>query len=177
MTSAQARRWRRSDVETLIFYKLGINQNHYTFALILPIKTVMCSKFPETKFTDYEFSIWDLSLSLSQSVRAHLGNSQLEWLVRHIRGELCRFPRVYQYLTKRTPACRIEKKLLRETRLLVSEDRDYVTDLKKETISCWHVGCAYGPRRARIWGSWIVVSLNSRLESNREEEEEVVGQW
>ena len=34
-----------SDVETLIIYKLSFNQNHYTFALILLIKIVLCSKF------------------------------------------------------------------------------------------------------------------------------------
>jgi len=28
-----------------------------------------------------------------------------------------------------------------------------------------------GSRRARIYGPWMVVSLNSRLESNKEEEE------
>jgi len=33
-------------VETLIIYKLGFNQNYYTFALILLTKIVMCSKFP-----------------------------------------------------------------------------------------------------------------------------------
>ena len=32
-------------VETLIIYKLGFNQNYYTFALILLIKIVLCSKF------------------------------------------------------------------------------------------------------------------------------------
>ena len=32
--------------------------------------------------------------------------------------------------------------------------------------------CGAVPRRARIEGSYIVVSLNSRLESNKEQEEE-----
>ena len=33
------------------------------------------------------------------------------------------------------------------------------------------------PRRARIEGSWIVASLNSRLESNKEEEESARCSW
>jgi len=33
-------------VQTLIFYKLGFNQNYYTFSSILLIKMVLCSKFP-----------------------------------------------------------------------------------------------------------------------------------
>jgi len=32
-------------VEALLIYKLGFNQNNYTFALISPIKVVLCSKF------------------------------------------------------------------------------------------------------------------------------------
>jgi len=35
-----------SHMQTLIFYQLGFNQNYYTFALILLIKIVLCSKFP-----------------------------------------------------------------------------------------------------------------------------------
>jgi len=34
-----------SHVETLVIYKLGFDPNYYTFALILLIKIVMCSKF------------------------------------------------------------------------------------------------------------------------------------
>jgi len=41
-------------VETLIIHKLGFNQNYYTFALILLIKIVLCSKFPGTKFINYK---------------------------------------------------------------------------------------------------------------------------
>ena len=33
-------------MQTLIIYKLGFNQNYYTFTLILLIQIVMCSKFP-----------------------------------------------------------------------------------------------------------------------------------
>ena len=36
----------RSHMQTRIIYKLGFNQNYYTFTLILLIKIVMCSKFP-----------------------------------------------------------------------------------------------------------------------------------
>ena len=36
---------RRSHVETLVTCKLGINQNYYTFTLILLIKIVPCNKF------------------------------------------------------------------------------------------------------------------------------------
>jgi hypothetical protein len=36
----------RSHVETLIIYKLGSNQNYYTFPLTLLIRIVLCSKFP-----------------------------------------------------------------------------------------------------------------------------------
>ena len=36
----------RSHMQTHIIYKLGFNQNYYTFTLILLIKIVVCSKFP-----------------------------------------------------------------------------------------------------------------------------------
>ena len=36
----------KTHVETLMIYKLGFNQNYYTFTLILLIKIVLCSKFP-----------------------------------------------------------------------------------------------------------------------------------
>ena len=41
-------------METFVIYKLGFNQNYYTFALILLTKIVLCSKFHWTKFIDYE---------------------------------------------------------------------------------------------------------------------------
>jgi len=41
-------------MQTLIIYKLGANQNYYTFTLILLIKIDMCSKFPGTKFSNYK---------------------------------------------------------------------------------------------------------------------------
>jgi len=37
-----------------IIYKLGFNQNYYTFALILLIKIILCSEFHWTKFINYE---------------------------------------------------------------------------------------------------------------------------
>ena len=37
-----------------IIYKLGCNQNYYTFALISLMKIVMCSKFPWNKFINYK---------------------------------------------------------------------------------------------------------------------------
>jgi len=40
--------------QTLIFYKLGFNQNYHTFTLMLLVKTVLCSKFPWTKFINYK---------------------------------------------------------------------------------------------------------------------------
>ena len=41
--------WERN---TGTLYKLGFNQNYYTFALILPIKIVLCSNFQRTKFVN-----------------------------------------------------------------------------------------------------------------------------
>jgi len=35
-----------SHMQTPIIYKLGFNQNYYTFTLMLLIKIVLCSKFP-----------------------------------------------------------------------------------------------------------------------------------
>ena len=35
----------RTHLQTLIIYKLGFNQNYYTFTLMLLIKIVLCSKF------------------------------------------------------------------------------------------------------------------------------------
>ena len=32
-------------MQTLIIYKLGFNENYYTFAVILHVKIVTCSKF------------------------------------------------------------------------------------------------------------------------------------
>jgi len=37
---------RRAHLQTLRIYKLGFNQNYYTFTLILLIKIVLCSIFP-----------------------------------------------------------------------------------------------------------------------------------
>ena len=37
-------------LETLTIHTLGFNQNDYTFSLILLIKIILRSKFPETKF-------------------------------------------------------------------------------------------------------------------------------
>jgi len=36
----------RLRVVKIISYKLGLNQNYYTFTVILLIKIVVCSKFP-----------------------------------------------------------------------------------------------------------------------------------
>ena len=36
----------RLHMQTLVIYKLGFNQNYYTFTSILLIKIVLCSKFP-----------------------------------------------------------------------------------------------------------------------------------
>ena len=41
-------------MQTLIIYKLGFNENYYTFTFILLIKIVLCSKFPGTKFINYK---------------------------------------------------------------------------------------------------------------------------
>ena len=35
-----------SHMQTHTIYKLGFNQNYYTFTFLLLIKIVMCSKFP-----------------------------------------------------------------------------------------------------------------------------------
>jgi len=42
-------------VETLMVYKLGFNQNYFTFSLILLIKLVLCGNFPRTMFINYVF--------------------------------------------------------------------------------------------------------------------------
>jgi hypothetical protein len=42
------------EMQTLMIYKLGFNQNHYTFTLILLIKIVLSSKFIWTKFIIYK---------------------------------------------------------------------------------------------------------------------------
>ena len=44
-----------SHVEALIIHKLGVNQNFYTFASILLIKMVLCSKFYATKFINFKW--------------------------------------------------------------------------------------------------------------------------
>ena len=44
----------QSHMRTLIFHKLGFNQNYCTFTLILLKKIFLCGKFPRTKFINYE---------------------------------------------------------------------------------------------------------------------------
>ena len=54
-TSGQARSAEsRSHLQTLIIYKLGLNQIHYAFTLILLINIVLCSKFSSTQFINYK---------------------------------------------------------------------------------------------------------------------------
>ena len=43
-----------SHMQTLIIYKLGFNQNYYTFTLMLLIKIVLCIKFPWINFIKYK---------------------------------------------------------------------------------------------------------------------------
>jgi len=43
-------------MQTLTIYKLGFNQDYYTFTFISLIKIVLCSKFPLTKFI-YHFDM------------------------------------------------------------------------------------------------------------------------
>ena len=38
----------------LIIYKLGFNQNYYTFTLILLLKIILCSKFPLTELINHK---------------------------------------------------------------------------------------------------------------------------
>jgi len=45
-TADRAIRDGQSHVQTLTIYKLGFNQNYYTFTLTLLIKIVLCSKVP-----------------------------------------------------------------------------------------------------------------------------------
>ena len=44
----------RSHLQTLMHYKLGFNQNFYTFTMISLIKIVLRSKFPWSKFMNYQ---------------------------------------------------------------------------------------------------------------------------
>ena len=41
-------------MQTLVIYEVGVNQNYYTFTLVLPIKIILCSKFPRSKFIGYK---------------------------------------------------------------------------------------------------------------------------
>ena len=41
-------------MQTLTIYKLGFNQNYYTFTVILLIKIVLSSNVPWTKFMNYQ---------------------------------------------------------------------------------------------------------------------------
>ena len=47
-------------MQTLVIYKLGFNQDNSTFTSILPIKIVMCSKCPWTKFIKHDCSAMTL---------------------------------------------------------------------------------------------------------------------
>ena len=44
----------QSNMQTLIIPEPGINQNYYTFTLMLLIKFVLCSKLPATKFMNHK---------------------------------------------------------------------------------------------------------------------------
>jgi len=45
-TTRAAGWWHHIHMQTLVIYKLALDQNYYTFTLILLIKIVLCSKFP-----------------------------------------------------------------------------------------------------------------------------------
>ena len=61
-----------TNLQTLIIYKLGVNQNYYTFTLILLIKIVLCSEFPRTNFIDDK--CFDMKLRI-RIVRRHLSGT------------------------------------------------------------------------------------------------------
>ena len=61
-------------MQTLIIDKLGVNQNYYTFTLILLIKTVLCSQFPWTKFINY--GCFDMRSSIVMNSRGDVSAIQ-----------------------------------------------------------------------------------------------------
>ena len=52
---AEAAEQLESHLQTLIIYKLGFNQNNYSFTPILLIKIVLCREFPWIKFMNHKF--------------------------------------------------------------------------------------------------------------------------
>jgi hypothetical protein len=69
---ADAAAGRRTHFQTLRTYKLGINQNHYTFTLVLLIKIDLCSELPWTKFISYK--CFDMSTWLRPGCKSRPGS-------------------------------------------------------------------------------------------------------
>ena len=67
----------RSQLQTLIIYKLGFNQNDLTFTLMLPIKIVLCCKFSWTKFINYK--CFDMRFSMYPFREANLPLPPERW--------------------------------------------------------------------------------------------------
>jgi hypothetical protein len=52
-----------------MIYKLGFNQNYYTFTLMLLIKIVLCSEFPWTRFINHK--CFDMKFGWRRDYGAH----------------------------------------------------------------------------------------------------------
>jgi len=97
----------RFHMQTLVIYKLGFNQNYYTFTLILLIKIVLCSKFRWTTIINYKCFDMRLWTSASSS-QPHGGH----------RGFRCP-PKLRVYVTKSVP--RMALKLISSGKLTFAE--------------------------------------------------------
>ena len=58
----------QSYMQTLIVFKIGINQNYYTFTLILLMHIVLCGQFPWTEFINHKCFEMKSSCSSSSSM-------------------------------------------------------------------------------------------------------------
>ena len=72
-----------SHLQTLVIYKVGFNQNNYTFTSILLIEIVLCRTFSWAKFINHK------CFHMNQEQAASAGPGGVHWLHprrRHVRG-------------------------------------------------------------------------------------------
>ena len=70
----------QSDMQTLINYKVGVNQNCFTFISMLLTKIVMCGKFLAPSSCITGVSSWNPASRLTPYPASRLTFSQADWL-------------------------------------------------------------------------------------------------
>ena len=76
-------------MQTLMIYKLGFNQNYYTFTFLLLTKIVLCGEFPCTKFLNYKCFGVRSSNNVTMIVSAclHIERRELSRFDKQVKGD------------------------------------------------------------------------------------------